>query len=58
MKTHKRDSEMKKKFVRANEAPYITKTLRKPIMKMSELKGKYKNKQDMNNFRKENTSFR
>lgn len=49
---------MKKKFVRANEAPYITKTLRKPIMKMSELKGKYKNKQDMNNFRKENTSFR
>lgn len=25
MKTHKRDAEMKKKFVRANEAPYITK---------------------------------
>ena len=36
---------MKKKFVRANELPYMTKTLRKAIIKRSELESKYlKNK--------------
>ena len=31
----------KKKFLRANYAPYMTKRLRKSIMKRSELKSKY-----------------
>ena len=36
---------MKKKLVRANEVPYMTKALRKAIMKRSELQSKYlKNK--------------
>ena len=36
---------MRKKFVRANEVPYMTKTLGKTIMKRSELESKYlKNK--------------
>ena len=33
----------KKKFLRANCAPYMTKRLRKAIMKRSELKSKYLN---------------
>ena len=36
---------MKKKFIKANEVPYMTKALRKAIMKRSELESKYlKNK--------------
>ena len=45
MKTLSRHALMKKKFVRANELPYMTKTLRKAIMERSELESKYlKNK--------------
>ena len=45
MKTLKRHVPMKKKFVRANEVSYMTKTLRKAVMKRSELESKYlKNK--------------
>ena len=32
---------VKKKLVRANQAPYMTKTLRKAIMRSSELETKY-----------------
>ena len=32
---------VKKKYLRANHAPYMTKALRKAIMKRSELKMKY-----------------
>ena len=32
---------LKKKFIRANHAPYITKNLRKAIMKRSQLENKY-----------------
>ena len=32
---------MKKKFVRSNEVPYMTKALREAIMKRSELESKY-----------------
>ena len=40
---------MKKKFVRANEVPYMTKVQRKTIMKRSELESKYlKNKSYQN----------
>ena len=40
---------MKKKFVRANEIPYITKALRKAIMKKFEVESKYlKNKNYQN----------
>ena len=36
---------IKRKFLRANHVPYLTKTLRKAIMKRSELENKYvKNK--------------
>ena len=49
MKTLNRHALMKKKFVRANEVPYMTKALRKVIMKTSELKSKYlKNKSHQN----------
>ena len=41
MKTLNRHAPMKKKFVRANEVRYLTKALRKGIMKRSELKSKY-----------------
>ena len=44
----------KEKFVRANLVHYLTKALRKAIMKRSELKSKYltnRNQQNMNNFR-------
>ena len=38
---------MKKKILRANDKPYMTKVLRKTIMRRSELKSKYlKNKSD------------
>ena len=40
MKTLNRHAPMKKKFVRANEVPYMTKALRKAIMKRSELESK------------------
>ena len=36
-KTLNRHAPMKKEFFRANEVPYITKTLEKVIMKRSEL---------------------
>ena len=43
------NASMKKKFVRANEVPYMTKALRKAIMKRSELESKYlKNKSYQN----------
>ena len=32
---------MNKKFVRANQAPYMTKVLRKAIMRRAELETKY-----------------
>ena len=32
---------LKKKFIRANHAPYMTKNLRKAIMKRSQLENKY-----------------
>ena len=45
MKTLNIHAPMRKKFVRANEVPYMTKTLGKTIMKRSELESKYlKNK--------------
>ena len=47
---------VKKKYLRANHAPYMTKTLRKAIMKRSELKSKYyKNKlmQDFQLYKKQ-----
>ena len=45
MKTLSRHAPMNKKFVRANEVPYMTKALRKSILKRSELESKYlKNK--------------
>ena len=40
MKILNRHAPMKKKFVRANEVPYMTKALRKAIMKRSELESK------------------
>ena len=48
---------MKKKFVRANEVPYMTKGLRKAIMKRSELKSKYlkNNYQNMKIYKKQKT---
>ena len=36
-----KDAPMKKKLVRANQAPYMTKALRKAIMRRSELETKY-----------------
>ena len=40
---------IKRKFLRANHVPYLTKTLRKAIMKRSELENKYlKNKTNEN----------
>ena len=49
MKTLNRYAPMKKTFVRANEVPYMTKALRKAIMKRSELESKYlKNKSYQN----------
>ena len=45
MKTLDRHAPMKKKFVKTNEVPYMTKALRKAIMKRSVLESKYlKNK--------------
>ena len=45
LKTLNRHAPIKKKFVRANDVPYMTKALRKAIMKRSELESKYlKNK--------------
>ena len=49
MKTLSRHAPMKKKFVRPNEVPYMTKVLRKEIMKRSERESKYlKNKSYQN----------
>ena len=41
---------VKKKYLRANHAPYMTKTLRKAIMKRSELKSKYYKNKLVHNF--------
>ena len=41
MKTLNRHALMKKKFVRANEIPFMIKVLRKAVMKRSELESKY-----------------
>ena len=49
MKTLKRHVPMKNKLVRVNEVPYMTKALRKAIMKRPELESKYlKNKSYQN----------
>ena len=49
MKTFNRYAPMEKKFVRANEVPYMTKALRKAIMQWSELESKcLKNKSHQN----------
>ena len=49
MKTLNRHAPMKKKSVTTNEVPYMTKALRKVIMKRSELESKYlKNKSYQN----------
>ena len=49
MKALNRHAPLKKKFVRANEVRYMTKALRKAIMKRSELESKYlKNKSHQN----------
>ena len=49
MKTLNRHAPLKKKSVTANEVPYMTKALRKVIMKRSELESKYlKNKSYQN----------
>ena len=37
----KKHAPLRKKFLRANHAPYITKTLRKAIMRRSQLDTKY-----------------
>ena len=37
----KKHAPLRKKFLRANHAPYITKTLRKVIMRRSQLETKY-----------------
>ena len=42
---------IKKKFLRANNAPYMTKALRKAIMKRSELKSKYFKNQSTDDFK-------
>ena len=60
MKILNRHAPMKKKFVRANELPYMTKALRKAIMKRSELESKYlksKSYQNMKTYKKQK-SFR
>ena len=47
---------MKKKFLRAKEVPYVTKALSNAIMERSELESnflKYRNQQNMNNFREQ-----
>ena len=49
---------MKKKFVRSNEVPYMTKALREAIMKRSELESKYlksKSHQNMKIYKKKKT---
>ena len=56
MKTLIRHAPMKNRSVRANEVPYLTKALRKAIMKRSELKSKYlknKNHQNMKIYKKQ-----
>ena len=55
MEVLEKHAPLKKKTLRANDAPYMTKTLRKAMMKRTELANKYnktKNMQDYNNFRK------
>ena len=42
-------AQLKKKLVRANEAPYITKTLRKAIMRRSQLENKYRKQRTRDN---------
>ena len=51
MKTLNRHVPMKEKSVRASLIPYMTKTLRKAIMKTSELASKYlKNRSQQNKY--------
>ena len=48
---------LKKKFVRGNQAPYMTKQLRKTIMRRSELESKYLKNKTIDNktkFKKQN----
>ena len=42
---------MKKKILRANEKPYVTKAMRKAIMKRSELATKYRRNPTEDNLR-------
>ena len=56
MKTLNRHVPIKNRFVKANEVPYLTKALRKAIMKMPEIKSKYlknKNHQNMKIYKKQ-----
>ena len=41
LKVLNKHAPLKKKFIRANHAPYMTKNLRKAIMKCSQLENKY-----------------
>ena len=57
IKTLNRHVPMKKKFARAHEVTYMTKTPRNAILKRSELKSKnlkIRNEQSMNNFIQQN----
>ena len=47
----KESAPFKKKFLRANQAPYVTKELRIAIMKRSELKSKYLKVQTQKSFK-------
>ena len=60
MKTLNRHVPMKKKFIIANEVPYMAKALRKSVMKRSELENKYlknKNHQNMKIYKKQKNFF-
>ena len=58
MKTLNRHAPIKKKFVRANDLPYMTKARRKAIMKRSELESKYlKNKRRKEKERRKEKNF-
>jgi len=55
LKTLEKHAPLKKKTLRANDAPYMTRNLRKAMMKRTELATKYnktRNMVDYNNFRK------
>ena len=56
MQVLQKNAPLKKKYIRANHAPYMTKVLRKAMMKRSELETKYyktKSISDKNNYKKQ-----